>query len=57
MTPDAVAENRPDVIWPWRPDQQDGTYCTIMLICGSAHAVAWAIFHALVPQHKPVRIE
>ena len=36
--------------------QGEGTYGTIMLLCGSAYAVAWVIFHALVPQLKPVRI-
>jgi ACS family hexuronate transporter-like MFS transporter len=35
--------------------QGDGSYKTIMLICGSAYVVAWLIFHVGVPVIKPVR--
>jgi beta-xylosidase len=31
MTPDVAVENRPEVIWPWYADQQDGTYCNPIL--------------------------
>ena len=36
--------------------QGEGTYRTIMLICGSAYLVAWVIFHLGVPQLKPVQL-
>ncbi|TAL06022.1 MAG: MFS transporter, partial [Verrucomicrobia bacterium] len=32
------------------------TYGTIMMICGCAYVVAWAIFHVGVPVIKPVKI-
>ena len=37
--------------------QGEGTYRTIMLICGSTYVSAWLIFHLIVPQIKPVRIK
>jgi MFS transporter, ACS family, hexuronate transporter len=37
--------------------QGEGTYKTIMLICGSAYVVAWLIFHLGVPEIKPARIK
>jgi hypothetical protein len=37
--------------------QGEGTYKTIMLMCGSAYVVAWTIFHLGVPQIKPVTVE
>ncbi len=37
--------------------QGEGTYRTIMLICGSAYVVAWLIFHLGVPQIKPVEVK
>jgi MFS transporter, ACS family, hexuronate transporter len=33
--------------------QDQGTYKTILLICGSAYVVAWLIFHVGVPKIKP----
>src|ERR1017187_6165037 len=36
--------------------QGEGTYKSIMLICGSAYLVAWTIFHLGVPKIKPVKI-
>lgn len=37
--------------------QGDGTYKTILLICGSAYVVAWLIFHFGEPVIKPARIK
>jgi len=37
--------------------QGEGTYRTIMLLCGSAYVVAWLIFHVGVPKIKPVEIK
>ena len=37
--------------------QGEGTYKSILLICGSAYVVAWTIFHLGVPQIKPVKIQ
>jgi ACS family hexuronate transporter-like MFS transporter len=37
--------------------QGQGSYGTIMLICGSAYVVAWLIFQIGVPQIKPARIK
>ena len=37
--------------------QGEGTYKTILLICGSAYVVAWLIFQIGVPQIKPVNVE
>jgi hypothetical protein len=37
--------------------QGEGTYKTILLICGSAYVVAWLIFHLGVPKIKPAVIE
>ncbi len=37
--------------------QGEGSYKTIMLMCGSAYLVAWLLFHLGVPQIKPARIE
>ena len=34
-----------------------GVYDTILYICGGAYVLALAIFHIIVPQIKPVRIE
>ena len=34
-----------------------GVYDTILYICGGAYVLALAIFHVIVPQIKPVRIE
>jgi beta-xylosidase len=31
MIPNVVVETRPNLIWPWRADQQDGTYCNPIL--------------------------
>jgi ACS family hexuronate transporter-like MFS transporter len=36
--------------------QSEGTYRTILLLCGSAYVVAWIIFQVGVPQIKPVRL-
>ena len=36
--------------------QGDGTYKTILLICGSAYLVAWTMFHIGVPRIKPIAI-
>jgi ACS family hexuronate transporter-like MFS transporter len=37
--------------------QGEGTYSSILLVCGSAYVVAWAIFHLGVPQIKPATIK
>ena len=37
--------------------QGEGTYRSIMLICGSAYVAAWLIFHLAVPQLEPVKID
>lgn len=37
--------------------QGEGTYKLIMLICGSAYVVAWAVFHLGVPKIKPVHVK
>jgi MFS transporter, ACS family, hexuronate transporter len=37
--------------------QGEGTYKTILLICGSAYVVAWLIFHIGVPVIKPARVK
>jgi ACS family hexuronate transporter-like MFS transporter len=37
--------------------QGEGTYRSIMLICGSAYVVAWLIFQLAVPQLQPVKID
>ena len=37
--------------------QGEGTYKSILLICGSAYVVAWLIFHVGVPVIKPARVE
>jgi MFS transporter, ACS family, hexuronate transporter len=37
--------------------QDNGTYKTILLICGSAYVVAWLIFHLGVPCIKPAKVE
>jgi len=37
--------------------QGEGTYGKIMLICGSAYVAAWLVFHLMVPQIKPVRVQ
>ena len=37
--------------------QGEGTYKTIMLVCGSAYLVAWMMFHLGVPKIKPVKVE
>jgi ACS family hexuronate transporter-like MFS transporter len=37
--------------------QGTGTYCSIMLICGSAYVVAWLIFQIGVPRIQSVKIE
>jgi len=37
--------------------QGEGTYKSILLVCGSAYLVAWLIFHVGVPQIKPVQIK
>jgi len=37
--------------------QGEGTYGTIMMICGSAYVVAWLIFHLVVPQIKALQIQ
>jgi ACS family hexuronate transporter-like MFS transporter len=36
--------------------QGEGTYRSILLLCGSAYVLAWTIFHLGVPQIKPVKI-
>jgi ACS family hexuronate transporter-like MFS transporter len=36
--------------------QGEGTYRTILLICGSAYVVAWLIFQAGVPRIQPCRL-
>jgi MFS transporter, ACS family, hexuronate transporter len=36
--------------------QGEGTYKSILLICGSAYVVAWLIFHLGVPEIKPASI-
>jgi len=36
--------------------QGEGTYKSILLICGSAYLVAWTIFHLGVPRIKPVQV-
>jgi ACS family hexuronate transporter-like MFS transporter len=37
--------------------QGEGTYKTILLICGSAYVAAWLIFHIGVPRIKPVAVQ
>jgi ACS family hexuronate transporter-like MFS transporter len=37
--------------------QGEGTYKTIMLICGSAYLAAWLIFHLGVPCIKPIEVK
>jgi ACS family hexuronate transporter-like MFS transporter len=37
--------------------QGTGVYDKILLICGSAYVVALLIFHLVVPQIKPVKID
>ena len=37
--------------------QGEGTYKSILLVCGSAYVLAWIIFHLGVPQIKPVKIK
>lgn len=37
--------------------QGEGTYKSILLICGSAYVVAWTIFHLGVPQIKPTELK
>jgi len=37
--------------------QGEGTYRTILLICGSAYVVAWLIFHIGVPRIQPCRLK
>jgi ACS family hexuronate transporter-like MFS transporter len=37
--------------------QGEGTYKSILLICGSAYMVAWTIFHLGVPRIRPVEIK
>ena len=37
--------------------QGEGTYKTIMLVCGSAYLVAWTMFHLGVPRIKPLDIK
>jgi len=37
--------------------QGEGTYKTIMLVCGSAYLVAWTMFHIGVPIIKPVEVK
>jgi len=36
--------------------QGDGTYKTIMLLCGGAYLVAWTMFQVGVPRIKPLKI-
>lgn len=36
--------------------QGEGTYKSILLICGSAYLVAWTIFHLGAPRIKPVEV-
>jgi ACS family hexuronate transporter-like MFS transporter len=37
--------------------QGEGTYKSILLICGSAYVVAWIIFNLGVPRIKPVEVQ
>jgi ACS family hexuronate transporter-like MFS transporter len=37
--------------------QGEGSYRTILLLCGSAYVVAWIVFHLGVPRIKPVAID
>jgi ACS family hexuronate transporter-like MFS transporter len=37
--------------------QGEGTYKTIMLMCGSAYLVAWTMFHIGVPRIKPLELK
>lgn len=37
--------------------QDEGSYRTIMLLCGSAYVVAWLIFHLGVPVIRPAKVD
>ena len=37
--------------------QGEGTYKTIMLVCGSAYLVAWTMFHIGVPRIKAIEVK
>jgi ACS family hexuronate transporter-like MFS transporter len=37
--------------------QGEGTYKSIMLICGSAYLVAWTVFHIGVPRIRPIELK
>jgi ACS family hexuronate transporter-like MFS transporter len=37
--------------------QGEGTYKTIMLLCGSAYVLAWTCFHLGVPRIKPIEFK
>jgi len=37
--------------------QGEGTYKTIMLVCGSAYLVAWLMFHIGVPRIKAIEVK
>jgi ACS family hexuronate transporter-like MFS transporter len=37
--------------------QSTGSYDTILLLCGSAYLGTWLVFHLMIPQIKPIKMD